>query len=212
MKSIIRNLFVTGCLILSLALMPGTTATAQSPVAAPTDQKEMQNQGKFVSFKDGTLILKGNYSGLVWHNITEKTKVVQWDHAAGEYKPAGTAEVLGKIELGAWVMVTAGRTLIRVGARKERITGTFVSFKDDRLLMLGIALPEAFTKKYGNNLHFNKFAEGVPVFESLDGGEFKYVGIAETILPTVKEGTILTVYGEGDDNNTRVEIGMPKKK
>ena len=192
--------------------MAGTPARAQSPDTAPTDQKDKQNQGKFVSYKDGTLILKGNYGGLVWHDITEKTKVVQWDYAAGEYQPSGTAEVLGKVEPGAWVMVTAGRALVRVGARKERIIGTFVSFKDERLLMLGTALPEAFLKRYGNTLHFNKFAEGVPVYESVDGGDFHLVGIAEKILPTVKEGTIVTVHGEGDDNNTRVELGVPAKR
>jgi len=212
MKSIIRNIALTCGLVLGLAAIAGTAATAQSPATAPIDQKEKQNQGKFVSFKDGTLILKGNYEGLVWHDITEKTKVVQWDYAAGEYKPSGTAEVLGKLEPGAWVMVTAGRALIRVGARKERVIGTFVSFKDERLLMLGTALPEAFTKKYGNNLHFNKFAEGVPVYESVDGGDFKLVGIAEKILPTVKEGTNVAVYGEGDDNNTRIELGVQAKK
>ena len=212
MKSIIRNIALTCGLVLGLAALSGTAATAQSPATAPIDQKEKQNQGKFVSFKDGTLILKGNYEGLVWHHMTEKTMVVQWDYAAGEYKPSGTADVLGKLEPGAWVIVTAGRALIRVGARKERVVGTFVSFKDERLLMLGTALPEAFTKKYGNNLHFNKFAEGVPVYESVDGGDFKLVGIAEKILPTVKEGTNVAVYGEGDDNNTRIELGIQAKK
>ena len=28
----------------------------------------------------------------------------------------------------------------------------------------------------------------------------------------VKEGTSITVYGEGDENFTRIEIGVPKKK
>jgi len=188
------------------------TAPKNTQAQPAADQKDKFGCGKFVSFKEGTLILKGNYESLVWHNVTEKTKVVQWDYAAGKYKPSGTAEVLGKVEPGAWVMVTAGRALIRVGARKDRITGTFVSFKDERLLMLGTALSEAFTKKYGNTLHFNKFAEGVPVYESVDGGDFKLVGIAEKILPTVKEGIIVTVYGEGDDNNTRVELGVQVKK
>ena len=125
MKSHLRNIAATCCLVLGFAVMAGTPARAQSPATAPTDQKDKQNQGKFVSYKDGTLILKGNYGGLVWHDITEKTKVVQWDYAAGEYQPSGTAEVLGKVEPGAWVMVTAGRALVRVGARKERIIGTF---------------------------------------------------------------------------------------
>ena len=210
MKSHLRNLTAACCLILSLAVMVGSPARAQSPAAAPTDQKEKHNQGKFVSFKDGTLILKGNYEGLVWHDITEKTKVVQWDYAAGEYKPSGTAEVLGKVEPGAWVMVTAGRALIRVGARKERIVGTFVSFKDDRLLMLGKDLGPAYTKKYGNHLHMNKFADDVPVYESIDGGAFTFVGQPAAVLPKVKEGAIITVHGAGDDNITRIEIGVPK--
>ena len=69
------------------------------------DQKDKSGYGKFVSFKDGTLKLKGNYSPLVWHNIPEKIEVVRWDDAAGKYVPSGTAEVLGKVEAGTWIIV-----------------------------------------------------------------------------------------------------------
>ncbi|OAI57977.1 hypothetical protein AYO49_01675 [Verrucomicrobiaceae bacterium SCGC AG-212-N21] len=183
-----------------------------TPAPEATDQKDKWGYGKFVSFQNGTLRLKGNYSPLVWHNIPEKIEVVRWDDAAGKYVPAGTAEVLSKVEAGTWIIVGDKKSLIRVGARKGRTTGTFVSFKDERLLMLGKDLGPSYTKKYGNQLHMNKFAEGVPVYESIDGGEFEFAGYTAEVLPKVKEGAIITVYGAGDDNITRIEIGAPKAK
>jgi hypothetical protein len=185
---------------------------AKAPASATTDQKEKSGYGKFVSFKDGTLTLKGNYSGLVWNSIPEATPVVRWDDATSKYEPAGKAEVLGKVEPGTWIIVAGNKALIRVGARKGRTTGTFVSFKDERLLMLGKDLGPGYTKKYGNQLHMNKFADDVPVYESVDGGPFEYAGNTATVLPKVKEGAIVTVYGAGDDNITRIEIGVPAKK
>jgi len=81
------------------------------------------------------------------------------------------------------------------------------------LLMLGKNLGESFTRKYGNNVHFNKFRLDVPVYESIDGGEYKLVeGTPGKILPNVKEGTLITVHGEGDDNITLIQIGEPKAK
>ncbi len=183
-----------------------------TPAPDNADQKDKSGYGKFVSFKDGTLTLKGNYSGLLWSNIPEKTPVVHWDDAANKYVPSGTAEVLSKVEAGTWTTVAPNKELIRIGAKKGQTTGTFVSFKDDRLLMLGKDLGPSFTKKYGNQLHFHKFAAGVPVYESIDGGEYQPVGTAETVLPKVKEGTVLTVHGAGDDNITRIDIGVPKSK
>ena len=88
-----------------------------------------------------------------------------------------------------------------------------MSYKDNRLLVLGKNLGESFTKKYGNNVHFNKFREDVPLYESIDGGEYKLVeGTPGKILPNVKEGTLITVHGEGDDNITLIQIGEPKAK
>jgi len=148
---------------------------------------------------------------LVWNDLGENTKVIHWDTVANEYKPSGTANVLSKVEAGTWTVVSNGKTHVRIGARKSRTTGTFISFKNDRLLMAGKDPGESFTKKYGNQLHFNKFAEGVPVYESIDGGDYTFAGNAEKILPTVKEGTILTTHAEGDDNITRIDLGVQKK-
>jgi len=183
-----------------------------SPALDTADQKDKSGYGKFVSFKDGTLTLKGNYSGLVWKNIPEKTPVVNWDDGAGKYVPSGTAGVLSKVEAGTWIIVGGNKALIRVGARKGRTTGTLISFKDERLLMLGMDLGPAYTKKYGNRLHMNKFADDVLVYESIEGGDFELAGSPAAVLPKVKEGAIVTIYGAGDDNITRIEIGVPKKK
>ena len=184
---------------------------AETPTADKTDQQEKSGYGKFVSFKDDTLTLKGNYSGLVWHNIPGKTPVVSWDNASNSYISAGTAEVLSKVEAGTWIIVGGNKALIRVGARKGSTTGTFISYKNDRLLMLGKDLGPAYTKKYGNQLHMNKFADDVPVYESIDGGDFEFAGNPAKVLPKVKEGAIITIHGAGDDNITRIDLGVPKK-
>jgi len=109
-------------------------------------------------------------------------------------------------------MVGNARSYIRIGAGKDQVTGTFVSFKDSRLLAIGTNLPESFTKKYGTTLQYNKFRDDVPVHESVDGGEYKLIGTANKMLGSVKEGTVITVHGEGDDNITLVQLGVPKKK
>jgi len=176
MKHASLHLVIICGIMQGMAVMTWTPVAAQAPSVDTADQKDKMGYGKFVSFKDGTLTLKGNYSGLVWKDIPAKTPVVHWDDAAAKYVPSGTAEVLSKVEAGTWIIVGGNKALIRVGARKGRATGTFVSYKDDRLLMLGKDLGPAYTKKYGNQLHMNKFADDVPVYESIDGGDFEFVG------------------------------------
>ena len=210
MKSASHHIIITCGIVFGMAAMLGFAGEA--PTADPTDQTDKSGYGKFTSFKDGTLTLKGNYGGLVWNHIPESTPVVRWDEATNSYLSAGTSEVLSKVERGTWIIVADKKALIRVGSRKGHTTGTFVSFKDERLLMLGKDLGPAYTKKYGNQLHMHKFADDVPVYESIDGGDFEFAGNTAKVLPTVKEGTIITVYGEGDDNITRIEIGVPTKK
>jgi len=122
----------------------------------------------------------------------------------------GTAAALNQVTTGTYVMVGDKRAYIRIGARQDRVVGAFVSFKNNRLLTLGKNLPEAFIKRYGSSLLYNKFRDDVPVYESVDGGEYKLIGTADRVLPEVKEGTILTVQGEGDDNITLIQIGTPK--
>ncbi len=176
--------------------------------------KEKIERGRFMSFKDGTLTLKANSGDLIGNTIPENTKTFVWNHDENMFKPAGTVETLNQVKAGTWfvVRVSNDNVTLQIGARKGQTVGTFVSFKNDRLLILGKNLGESFTKKYGNNVHFNKFREDVPIYESVDGGE--YTLVKETpgkILANVKEGTVVTVHGEGDDNITLIQIGVPKK-
>jgi len=181
--------------------------------ADKTSQTAKTQWGRFVSFKAGLLTVKSNTDELLETRISENTKILVWDDAENIYKPAPSAVILAEIKDGTWVVINVADKdfTLRIGARKGSTTGSLVSFKDGRLLMLGKDLGEKFTKKYGNNLHFNKFRNDVPAYESVDGGEYKLIGTANKVLSDVKEGSVLTVHGEGDDNITLVQIGVPKK-
>ena len=210
---------ITLGLVAVLGVVPVPVVGAEPPVAGkvePKDKVEVMEKtgwGRFVSYKEGTLTVRANSGSLlVWNKIAEDTNALLFDQEAGKFQPA-TAAALNKAKANAWiqVIIDKGKTTVRIGERKGLTTGTFVSYKNDRLLILGKDLGASYVQKYGNNVHFNKFSEDVPAFESVDGGEYKPVGPANKVLGSVKEGTLLRVHGEGDDNITRVEIGVPKK-
>ena len=202
-----------------IGVVPWRFVAAQAPAAdkaeqrVTLDQQEKNGFGRFVSFQDGTLIIEGNSGDLLaWHKIVDTTKTFKYDPDANDYKQVeGTAAALNQVKVGTYVMVGDRLTYVRIGARHDRVMGTFVSFKNDRLLTLGVNLPESFTKRYGNTLQYNKFRDDVPAHESVDGGKYKVVGTANKVLRDVKEGTIVLVHGEGDDNITLIQIGVEKK-
>lgn len=215
MRTTSRNI-ISG-ILLGMATLLGTASwtpvVAQASIPDMIDQNDNAGWGTFVSFKNGALILKASAGALGWANIAEPTKVFHWDNAARDYRPASPAEALSKVEAGTWVFVARNKTHVVVGAAKEGHTsGTFVSFKDDRMLLLGKDLPVSdFTKKYGNQLKFTKFAEHVPVFASIDGGDYTLAGTPAAALPKIKEGTLVTVYfGPSDGSFIRIEIGAKK--
>ena len=201
-------------MLATLGVVQQGHVAAQTPKTDTIDQKEKRGWGKFELFKEGTLTLQSNAGTLlVWNQLSESTKTLKYDPDSKGYKPVeSTLDALSQVKAGTWVVVGDRRANIHIGARKGSTVGTFVSFKNDRLLMLGKNLGESFTKKYGNSLHFNKFAAEVPVYESVDGGEYRLIGTANKVLGDVKEGTIVTVHAEGDDNITLIQLGVPKTK
>lgn len=219
MKPVSRRVTVAYTIALAMAatlgLLPWVVVAAEAPVADKPAAKErpVSVRGKFMSFKDNTLTLVANDGVLIKKTIPENAKTFQWNDDGG-FKVVGTIETLNQVKAGTWFHVIFGKDIvtIRVGARKAMTTGTLVSFKENRLLILGKDLGASFVKKYGNHVHFNRFRDDVPAYESIDGGAYKLIGTANKVLGNVKEGTILTVHGEGDDNITLVQIGVPKPR
>lgn len=221
----IRNTVVYGvglfCAAL-LGLVPWTLVAAQgaAPEAAATDVKSEvmtgTGRGKFVSFQSGTLTLKNRSGGLsVWKSIPAEAKALKYDEAQAKFLPVDDlVAALNEVKADTWMQVIydKGSVTVRISERKGRTIGTFVSFKDGRLLMLSTNLGGSYVKKYGNQVHFNPFFPNVPVYESIDGGDYEFVGAAEKVLGTVKEGTNITVHGQGDDNITMIQLGTPRSK
>ncbi len=198
--------------VLALAVLLSTGSLGE---AAPSRLREKKSLwGKFVSFKDAMLTIKLNSGDLVENRLPEDTKTLVWNDGEGLYKPEPTADVLKETKPGTWcvVRIAEQEVTLRLGAKKSSVVGTFVSFKNERMLLLGRNLGESFVKKYGNNMHFNRLSDDVQVYESIDGGEYKLVGPANKVLGDVKEGAVVTVHGQGDDNITLIQIGVPKQK
>lgn len=203
---------IAATLLIAALTVVGATRGEEAPRDI-VDQQGKAGWGSFVSFKDGTLTLNGNHGGLVWNSINDKTQVFSWDNTAREYRPFSPAEILSKAGAGTWIFVAENKAFIWIGAAKEgHVSGTFVSYKDDKMMLLGKDLPPSnFTKKYGNALNFPKFAENVPVFESVDGGDYTLAGTPSAVLPKLKEGMLVTVYyGPADGSFFRIEIGTRK--
>jgi beta-lactamase regulating signal transducer with metallopeptidase domain len=175
--------------------------------------KSKMHWGRFESFKNGTLTLETNSGDLIDTKVSRKFKTTVWSDSSGKFVPTDTFAALRQLAVGTVSVLNGANQsdTLRIGSRKGVTIGTFVSYENDRLLMLGRNLGESFTKKYGNNVRFNRFRDDVPAYESVDGGEYRPVGMANKVLRDVKEGTILHVHSEGDDNITLVQIGVPKK-
>ncbi len=230
------------CLLAVVGVVPWTVVAAQAPApetiepkpnakvdpkpvvaveSSPVKQVEVKaekvqsggERGKFVSYQDDTLTIRANDGTLIKNGLSDSSKAFVW-HDEGGFKSAETAATLKQVKVGTWIhiLVEKGTATIRIGARKAQTVGSFVSFKDNRLLILSKNLGESFVKKYGNQVHFNKFRDDVQAFESVDGGDYQLLGFANKVLSNVKEGTVITVSGEGDDNITLVQVGVPAKK
>lgn len=185
-----------------------------------------QGQGTFVSFKDGTLTLNGREGVLEWKNIDGNTKTFlgTGEDIGGDrgYKPAPTVETLGQVKPGTRVFVGTWfgyekRSGIFIGVNGSRVSGTFVSFtqgsKNAGLTLIGKDLATgSFAKKYGNSLFMPRIPPDLRVEESIDDGDYKSAGTAGAVLPTVKEGTLVTVHFLGEGNIMLIQLGVPAKK
>ena len=141
----------------------------------------------------------------------------------GDFKYAGSAgELLKNAKPGAKVTARSeydvdAIEVIEVGEPRRRMEryigqtrgperGTFVSFKDGLLRIHGKGVRSLAVNDY-ERLTVRRIDVGMPVFESIDGGEYQPVGV--DALKSVKEGTIVTIQ-KVENVVLAVQIGMVK--
>ena len=196
--------------LLPRKVMAVDPAPVVKPPAGTLDRTDKSGFGKFVSFQNGALTvhrLDGKF--LVWNQFPAQTKFVQFDAAAERFRPVESIEAFKNVKVGTWIQVAD--STVRIGEEDRRITGSILSFKDQRLLLMGKDPESSYLKVYGPTVHFSKFREDIPAYRSIDGGEYQLIGTANQALADAKEGEIVTLHDEGEGNWTYIEIGVKKK-
>jgi hypothetical protein len=200
---------------------PLILATATLAAEAPAANKS--GSGAFVSFRDGTLTIQGKSGLVVYHHVGENYTTYQNNENGPGSKPVGTVEALsGSILAGnvaALSRVIPG-TLCRVNVEDReiffgldyRVVGTWVSYQEGKLKLLAADVPPGFVKKPAGDITLS-IDPGIPVLESIDGGDLKFAGFAGEVLKTVQPGTRITARSEYDPDVIQViEIGAPRRK
>jgi hypothetical protein len=95
------------------------------------------------------------------------------------------------------------------GQSRGPVRGRFVSFQDGVLQLLGRGVRSLVADDYDRLFRF-RIADDVPVFESIDGGEYQPAGTAEA-LKNVKEGTIVTIR-KAEEVVIDVRVGVAKNR
>jgi hypothetical protein len=206
-----------------LSLLPCLVVAADAPATSPARQsstaerKEKPVSGTFVAFEDRVLVLENR--GLIRVTIPENAETVMWNHDEGRSKPVDTGEAMTRLKemvappdsvaaakpdtaesmswrkAGTWLTVqpAGDKVTIRVGEKKDPFTGNFISFKDDFVCLRLNKPHRQFRQIYGDILKL-RMNEHIPVYESIDGGEYQRAGSPRSVLGAVKEGTVVTVY------------------
>ena len=93
-----------------------------------------------------------------------------------------------------------------IGQTRGPVRGTFVSFKDRILRIQGKGVNSLASNEYDRLIAW-RIADGIPIFESIDGGAYQPADIKS--LETAKEGTIVTIR-KIEDVIIDVKIGVAR--
>lgn len=93
-----------------------------------------------------------------------------------------------------------------IGQTRGPVRGTFVSFKDRILRIQGKGVNSLTSNEYDRLIAW-RIADGIPIFESIDGGAYQPADIKS--LETAKEGTIVTIR-KIEDVIIDVKIGVAR--
>mgnify|MGYP000732673906 CR=1 FL=1 len=174
--------------IAMLAVVPCTPVMTQ--VLTADGPKEKSASGSFVSFRDGTLTLKGKSGPINFEHIGAKYKTFENNESGPGSKLVDTADALRRVAPGMVFRVSVEDREIIFGL-DHRVIGTFESYRDGKLNLLAADVPPGFVRRPAGNVSLTIDPE-IPVLESLEGGDYNHAGPAGEILKKIKHGTLLT--------------------
>ncbi len=210
-KSEFRHVGIALVMVAALGGVPCAQVAAQPPATDRSEPKERTASGTFVSFKDGTLTIQGKTGPLVYKQIGANYKSFENNENGPGSKLVGTADALGRLALGTVIRVNVEDREISFGL-DHRVTGTFESFNEGKLNLLAAEAPPSFVKKPTGNVALT-IDPNTPVLVSTAGGDYKFAGLAGTVLKTVKKGEVVTARSEYDPDIIEViQIGEPNRR
>lgn len=176
------------------------------------DQTDKSGAGTFVSFKDGTLTLKGTFGLFVYKQVGANYKTFQDNENGPGSKLVDTDLALSRAPPGTVFQVNVEDRQIFFGL-DYRVIGTFASYQEDGTLKLvAVDVPPGFIKNPADKVVLT-IDPRVPVLQSIDGGDYKHAGPAGDVLKTVKPGTLVTARSEYDvDIIEVIQLGEAKRK
>ena len=190
--------------------MPSTFAAAPTSTNIP-DKKPRTASGTFVSFKDGTLTLKHRSDVLTYEQVGAQYKTYENNEDGPGSKLVDTVAALNRVLPGAVVDVNVEDREISFGF-DHRVIGNFVSYENGKLTLLAADVAPGFIARPTGTVAV-EIEPGIPVLESIEGGDYAYTGPAIDALKTVQKGTLLTARSEYDADTIEViQIGEPKRK
>jgi hypothetical protein len=186
--------------IVALSLVPLNAAEA-----------EKNGVGAFVSFKDGTLTIKGKSGVLTYRQISENYKTYCNNENGPGSALVNTVDSLGQTIPGTALQVDVLNREIVCGL-DYRFIGKFASFKDGTLILNAVDAPAGFIAKPIGKIEL-KIDSDIPVLESVASGDYKFAGRAGDVLRNVKQGQLITARSENDPDIIEViQIGEAKRK
>jgi len=175
------------------------------------EQENKSGAGTFVSFRDGTLTIRGKSELHIYKQIGDNYKTYQNNDNGPGSRLVDTVDALSRCTQGTVFQVNVEDRVIIFGL-DHRVIGTLESFADGKLNLLAADVPTGFVKKPAGNITLT-IDPNTPVLESVDGSDLKFVGIAGDVLKKAKKGVLITARSEYDPAIVEViEIGDPKRR
>ncbi len=179
--------------------------------ADKSEPKEHSANGTFVSFKDGTLTIKGKSGLVIYQQVGANYQTFENNEDGPGSRLVETVAALSRVVPGTVFQVHVGDREIFYGL-DHRVIGMFESYQDGKLVLVAADVPPGFIKKPTGKVTLT-IDPGIPVLESINGGDYKHAGTAGAVLKTVKQGAMLTARSEFDAEIIEViQIGDPKRR